>query len=221
MLLLSMQRCLLRMTKTSSGNLECSQLTILLRAVFYLNGKDFCLRGGEEHRQMKISQFWKEYEPLHYVYTEYASKHRAGSLAQLRVKNKVFPIDSVPAAGTRCHVNVLDQYFSKLPPEAFECDNFYYQPLSAISATSSSPWFSANSIGRSALAKMVKEICSEEKITGHKSNHSLRATGASELYHAGVPENIIKECTGHLSLTGLRHYECTADTQHKAVSKIL
>ena len=40
---------------------QCGVLTTktpigLLRAVFFLNGKLFCLRGGEEHRQLKISQ---------------------------------------------------------------------------------------------------------------------------------------------------------------------
>ena len=87
--------------------------------------------------------------------------------------------------------------------------------------TSSAPWFSMNPIGRNTLAKMVKEICSDGNIAGHKTNHSLRATGASELYHAGVPENIIKERTGHMSLTGLHHYEHTADSQHRVVSQIL
>ena len=85
----------------------------LLRAVFYLNGKNFCLRGGEEHHGLKIRQLKKEREPLCYVYTENASKNRTGGLAQMRVKNRVIKIESVPAAGTRCHVYVLDEYFSK------------------------------------------------------------------------------------------------------------
>ena len=29
----------------------------LMNAVFYNNGKILCLRGGEEHRKLKISQF--------------------------------------------------------------------------------------------------------------------------------------------------------------------
>ena len=67
----------------------------------------------------------------------------------------------------------------------------------------------------------MKEMSNDAKITGRKTNHSLRATGASELYHAGVPEKIIQEPTGHLSLTGLRNYERTSDKQQKAVSHIL
>ena len=57
---------------------------------------------------------------------------------------------------------------------------------------------------------MVKDICADASVKGNKSNHSLRATGATELYHAGVPEKVIQERTGHLSLTGLRQYEHTS-----------
>ena len=28
----------------------------LFRAVFFLNGQNFCLRGGDEHRRLKLSQ---------------------------------------------------------------------------------------------------------------------------------------------------------------------
>ena len=35
---------------------------------------------------------------------------------------------------------------------------------------------------------------------GHKTNHSVRATGAMELYHGNVPEKFIQYRTGHQSL---------------------
>ena len=68
---------------------------------------------------------------------------------------------------------------------------------------------------------MVKDICADGAIMGTKSNHSLRATGAMELYQAGVPEKVIQEHTGHLSLTGLHQYEHTSGKQHETVSQIL
>ncbi len=36
----------------------------------------------------------------------------------------------------------------------------------------------------------MKDICKDAGIVGRKTNHSLRATGASELFAAGVPEII-------------------------------
>lgn len=53
-----------------SGVLACNNPKSLLRAVFYLNGKKFCLRGGEEQRNLKISQLKRFSNPDHYVYTE-------------------------------------------------------------------------------------------------------------------------------------------------------
>ena len=46
----------------------------------------FCLRGGEEHRSLRLSQLKRESDPQSYIYTELASKDRVGGLAKLRVK---------------------------------------------------------------------------------------------------------------------------------------
>ena len=68
---------------------------------------------------------------------------------------------------------------------------------------------------------MLKDMCQEAGIEGHKTNHSLRATGASEVFEASAPEKIIKEETGHRSLEALRVYEHTSTEQEQAVSAVL
>ena len=68
---------------------------------------------------------------------------------------------------------------------------------------------------------MVSEMCKLANILGHHANHSLRATGATDLYTAGVPEKIIQERTGHRSIESLRTYEHTSEKQKLAVSKVL
>ena len=70
------------------------------------------------------------------------------------------------------------------------------------------------------LTGMVKSTFSSIRISG-KSNHSLRASGATELFRAGVPEKIIQERTGHRSLKALRTYERTTERQHLAVANVL
>ncbi len=189
-----------------AGALATTSPKALLRAVFFLNGKNFCLRGGEEHRQLKLSQVKRHPHPDRYVYTEHASKNRSGGMAQMRVKNKVVPVYSVPEAGNRCHVKILDMYLSKLPRDALLKDNFYLQPLASVPENPQKPWFSSVPVGRNTLGKMVKDICAQGKIVGNKTNHSLRATGASSMFQAGVPEKIIQQFTGHRSLAGLREY---------------
>ena len=64
-------------------------------------------------------------------------------------------------------------------------------------------------------------MCSVAGISGHKTNHSLRATGATAMYESGAPEKLIQERTGHRSLEALRSYERTSAQQHQAVSSLL
>lgn len=52
-------------------------------------------------------------------------------------------------------------------------------------------------------------------------NHSLRATGISRLYNGGVPEKLIMERSGHLSISGVRSYERTSELQKKEVSQLM
>ena len=63
-------------------------------------------------------------------------------------------------------------------------------------------------------------MCKEAGIQGKKANHSLRATGASALFNAGVPEKLIRDVTGHRS-KALELYECPSLDQLKAVSRVL
>ena len=191
----------------------------LLNAVFYTIGKSFCLRGGQEHRSLKISQL-KRMED-HYVYYENVSKNCNGSFRKLHVKSKVVPLYSVPEAGERCPVKILDKYISRLPQDALLEDIFYLRPLEKFSEEGNKPWYTCVPLGKNTLQAMVKNMCTEAGIQGNKTNHSLRATGATELFKRGVPEKIVQERTGHRSLEALRTYERSSIEQHRAVSAIL
>ena len=57
-------------------------------------------------------------------------------------------------------------------------------------------------------------------IAEKKTNHSLRATGASALFTAGVPEKLIRDVTGHRS-SALQLYERPTAEQRQAVSRVL
>ena len=66
--------------------LDPDTLQGLLNCAFFLNRKNFCLRGGEEQRNLKSSQLTREVTKVgtkclvRYTYTEYVSKNRAGGL---------------------------------------------------------------------------------------------------------------------------------------------
>ena len=87
---------------------------------------------------------------------------------------------------------------SKLPKDARE-EDFYARPLPVAPFDPCKPWFCAKPVGKNLLNSALKDMCAEAGITGHKTNHNLRTTGASEMLEAGVPEKITKERIGHRS----------------------
>ena len=120
------------------------------------------------------------------------------------------------------HVRLLDLYLQKLPPEAIERDIFYIRPLDKIPLNDpTAPWYTSVPVGRNTLDKKVNVMCRNAGLEGHQTNHSLRATGATEMYQGNVPEKLIQERTGHRLLKSLRVYERSTDEQHKAVSTLL
>ena len=67
---------------------------------------------------------------------------------------------------------------------------------------------------------MVKKVCQEANVKGKKTNHSLRATSATQMFREGAPEKI-QERTGHRPLEGLQSYERSSESQHRALSTLL
>ena len=96
-----------------------------------------------------------------------------------------------PEAG-RCPVYLLDLYISKLPLKAAENDIFYARLLESVPTDPSAPWYSATPVGKHTLNDKVKKMCMAAGIQGNMTNHSLRATGAMQMYENGVPEKIIQ-----------------------------
>ena len=92
--------------------------------VLFYNVKCFCLRGGIEHRNLRLSQLKRFSNPDLYMYKEYASKNRLGGVVQLKMNHKSVTIVANPAAGHHCHIFLLDKYISKLPLDAVKKDLF-------------------------------------------------------------------------------------------------
>ena len=146
------------------------------------------------------------------------SKNNSG--ANLRVENKIVPVYSNPESRSRCVVSLLDKYISKLPPVAFEKDVFYMRHKLATPADSDSPWYEGFPVGKETLCTMLANMCDKAEIP-RKTNHSLRATGVTDMFAANVPEKLIQSGTGHHSVEALRQYERPSYDQHQAVSNVL
>ena len=111
----------------------------LLNCVFFYNRKNFCLRGGQEHRDLKLSQVKREVVTIEgrhrsrYTYTEHGSKNRQKGLKQLHLDNKIVHQYETPESKERCHVAILDLYLSKLPSGALELECFLPSTLAETS----------------------------------------------------------------------------------------
>ena len=108
-----------------------------------------------------------------------------------------------------------------IPSSAIAADNrLYLRPVPHSNGDLWKPWFFTQPVGKHTLTAMVKEACAEIGIT-EKTNHSLQATGATTTFNSGVPEKVIQERTGHLSLVGLRTRERPSVEQHIAASQVI
>ena len=140
----------------------------LQNAAFYGVGKMFALRGGIEHRSLKLTQLKRLSSPDRYVYYENVSKNRNGSFKKINIKSKVVPVYACPEAGERCLVYILDKYISKLPSFAVDKDVFYVRPLHKLPIDSPAPWYAATPVGRATLHKNIRLMCQQAGIHGNK-----------------------------------------------------
>ena len=92
----------------------------LLCAVFFYNGKNFCLRGGVEQRNLNLSQFQRDVAVVEgqeigcYIYTEFGSKNRQGGFNSFHIENKVVRQYQNLSGSGPCCVKILDtQLFFK------------------------------------------------------------------------------------------------------------
>lgn len=174
---------------------------------------------------MKLSQLKRETKVVDgkelscYVYTEHGSKNNQGGFTSLNQKNKV--VRQYECDSERCHVRILDKYLQALPSDAIKNDVFYLQPLAQVPSNPCAPWFKNIPVGKNSLGKMIKRMCNNVGISEGFTNHSLRAYGATTLFHAEVPEKLIQQRTGHHSVEALRRYERTSHSQLLDVSNIM
>ena len=67
---------------------------------------------------------------------------------------------------------LLDKYFEKLPPKAFEPDVFFLRPKKRVSLDP--PWHDCVPVGKEKLRTIMESMC-KAGISKKKSNHSLRS----------------------------------------------
>ena len=188
----------------------------LLDTLVYLCGMYFALRSVKEHRDLKLQSFElveRTGEVPYIVYRESVSKNHPGGLKNRHDKAKVVIHHANTEQPDRCLIQFFKKYCEHCPEGA---DDVFY--LTPIQNPKYKVWYKVTPVGENTLAKTFKHLCGVARIQGHKTNHSLRITAATRLFHEGVDE---MERTGHKSLDGVRAYKLSSEKQHGVLSSIL
>ena len=179
---------------------------VLRDTIVYMCGLYFALHGGTELRGLKVQQITVHKLPNgdeYLKYHEIGSKNNLGGLYHRKFESKVVPHYSNKENPSRCFVQLFKKYLSKCPPNPPDGALF----LQSLVRPMCDQWYANRVVGHNLLGSTVKRLCSNAGITGHKSNHSLRATAATRLFHHRVDEQMIMKVTGHRSLDGVRSYK--------------
>ena len=116
------------------------------------------------------------------------SKNHQGGLKYHHVKPKEVRHFANQDKPSRCFIRLFRLYLTKLHPDSPK-SAFYFKPLTEWSQTGI--WFTKQPLGLNTLEHMMVKMCAKAQIQGYKTNHSLRATAASRLYHKGIDEQLI------------------------------
>ena len=187
----------------------------LLRTVFFSIGMSCALRAGKEQQKLRSipfkSQFRFTYDSAGreiILYTEdLAGKTNKGGLKHRKLDPKRVNVYAIPESN-HCPFTIIKKYLSLLPAGR-KCKSFYLQPRKKFIGSS---WYQDRAVGVNKLQSIVRETCESAGFPGFFTNHSLRATAATRMYHNDIDEQIIQEVTGHRSVA-VRQYKRTCDNQ--------
>ena len=117
---------------------------------------------------------------------------------------------------SRYLIEIIKKYW-RLLLNSKACKKLY---LCCRKAPTPSVWYYDQPYGVNKIQSTVKDICKEAGISGNFTNHSLRASCASWMYDQNMPEQLIKEVTGHKS-DCVRIYKRTSDHLREAASSTI
>ena len=116
----------------------------------------------------------------------------------------------------RCAVRLIDKYLGLCPPKTTK-PNFYLRSLEKINP---GQWYGNQALGQNKIQEGVKNLLKSAKLDGYFTNHSLRRSGTTRLFQAGVDLKLIKEYTGHCSDV-VDKYSITSENQRENISTII
>ena len=200
----------------------------LVNTIIYLLGIHFALRGGDEHKSLKVG-VWSHItikfdETKNLKYLEYRAPHvknNQGGLKDRKRKEKVVQAYENYGNPDRCVVRLYEEYLGLRPNHNPKCSHdLYLRPLAKVPNVPYAPWYSCQAMGLHAIQSVLSGMCARGGIGGKRTNHALKATAASRMYNNNFDEQLICEQLGNSS-EAVRSYKWTSTDQKIAVSQTL
>ena len=194
--------------------------------ILFLLGINLVLCAGDEHYNLCKTTCDKPSQLLFQrnkagvqclVYTEdNVTKTKDRGLKHMHKNRKIVWIYPNKTDVNRCTVRLVDKYLS-LCPSYVRKPNFYSRSLEKINPAQ---WYRHQVLGQNKIQELVKTLLKNAKLDRYFTNHSLRRSGTTRLFQAGVNRKLIKEFTGHVS-NAVDAYSITSDSQQGQISNIL
>ena len=197
------------------------------KTLLFLLGVNLALRAGWEHKSLRrpgcdpqITLVDEGGDECLLYCEDLSTKTNQGGLKHQQIDGKsvlVHPADDPQ----RCPVVYYKKYIAMLP-KTFKFKELYLQANSKKRINAGENAFKDRPVGINTLSSTMKELAKEANLEGFITNHSLRASSATDLYNddANIPEQVIAETTGHRS-NAIRGYKCTKKGLKHKVSNIL
>ena len=135
---------------------------------------------------------------MHYTKDPFQKANQGGINDDGKQKSKIVYIYADPNTD-QDWIRLYKKYISLHPKESYKsdtCKSFYLWPLRNVTSTY---WYGDQAYGKTKVGSIMKEICSQAKLKGKFTSHSLRHTATTRMFNAKVEEEIVKEITGHSS----------------------
>jgi len=206
--------------------LGISNAEALLNTMWFMNTKNFGLRGCDEHRRIKWGdvQLLTDLNGAEFLeYSKRQTKPRTG--AEPRNVRAVKPKAYSFANGSpdRDPVFVYKVYSEKRPNSMTDSDSPYYLGINHTKNATEKPWLKASAMGVNKLNSLMKTMARKPGFDEKRklTSHSARKTMIQKLNDSNIPPTHIMQLSGHRNVQNVNNYSTVSNEQQKNMSLIL